>query len=125
MNYQFVSFKTRQILYKWLPVIFWMAVIFYFSNQPDLKSGLPNDWDFILRKLAHITEYFILTILLIRALAEEKVSKSHTLVFAVLAALLYAASDEIHQLFVFGREGSVKDVMIDSLGILFALVFRK
>lgn len=124
-NLNFCFTKKQCSLAGWLPVIFWMAVIFYFSDQPDLKSGLPGDWDFILRKLAHITEYFILTLLLARALAGEKISKSRALIFAGLAALLYAVSDEIHQLFVFGREGSVKDVVIDGVGIIIALFFKK
>jgi len=36
-----------------------MGLIFFLSAQPDLSTGL-GTWDFILRKLAHITEYGVL-----------------------------------------------------------------
>lgn len=52
----------------WVFVFLWAGLIFFLSHQPDLRSGLPGQWDFILRKLAHITEYAILTLLLIKAL---------------------------------------------------------
>lgn len=115
MNFQF------SILSKWTGVFIWMAVIFYFSDQPDLKSGLPGEWDFIFRKLAHIAEYFILTWLLVLALAGGKITKRRAFIFAGSIALFYAASDEVHQLFVAGRAGAVKDVIIDGIGILAAL----
>ncbi|PIP17381.1 MAG: hypothetical protein COX44_00240 [Candidatus Portnoybacteria bacterium CG23_combo_of_CG06-09_8_20_14_all_37_13] len=104
-----------KFLKTWLLVILWMLVIFYLSHQPDLKSGFPNLVDFILRKIAHITEYAILCFLLIRAINNKK--------WAFLIAFLYAISDEFHQLFVFGRHGSPKDVAIDSIGIMLAVYF--
>lgn len=57
----------RKFIKNWLPVFLWAAVIFYLSSQPGLKSGLLWPYDFILRKLAHITEYAILFLLIIRA----------------------------------------------------------
>ncbi|MBI4308900.1 MAG: VanZ family protein, partial [Candidatus Omnitrophica bacterium] len=49
----------------WFPVIVWAGVIFYCSSMPNLKTGLAEDS--ILRKMAHVIEYFILTFLLYRA----------------------------------------------------------
>jgi len=49
----------------WLPVIIWASLIFYLSNIPHLKTNF--EYDFILRKIAHIVEYFILTFFLHRA----------------------------------------------------------
>jgi VanZ family protein len=103
-----------------------MGVIFYLSSQPDLKSGFESQTDFILRKLAHITEYGILIFLAWRALSdggEEK--KKRYLIVAFIFSVLYAASDEYHQLFVHGRVGSSVDVMIDSMGILISAVLIK
>ncbi len=42
---------------------------------------------------------------------------------SLIIGILYAISDEIHQLFVPGRSGKVTDVIIDSLGILTGIVF--
>lgn len=125
MNWQILNFKAGPSATGWFLVFLWMGVIFYLSGQPDLKSGLPGEWDFLLRKLAHIAEYFVLTFLVIRALAGGKIATGRILIFAGIIALLYAVSDEIHQFFVFGREGSARDVIIDSVGVTAALIFTK
>lgn len=100
----------------WLPVLIWAGFIFYLSSIPDLKSGL--DQDFILRKIAHILEFAILTFLFLRILAKEDLSNKNIIIYSIVFSFLYALSDEYHQTFVLGREGSLKDVGIDSIGIL-------
>lgn len=100
----------------WIPVLVWAGFIFYLSSIPDLESGLKQD--FILRKIAHILEYAILTFLFLRALIKERLSIGRVVVFSLIFSLLYALSDEYHQTFVFGREGTLKDAGIDSIGIL-------
>ncbi len=101
----------------WLPVAVWAGVIFYFSGIPDLKTGL--EYDFFLRKIAHMAEYFILTFLLYRALSGScKMSQNRLLITAAGLALFYAATDELHQNFVAGRCGCVSDWLIDALGII-------
>jgi VanZ family protein len=98
---------------RWLPVLVWAGVIFALSSIPSLNSGL-GTWDYVLRKLAHMTEYAILVVLLARA------SGSYAWAFAL--AVGYAATDEVHQLFVRGRHGSPIDVGIDAVGALIGLV---
>ncbi|PJE57519.1 MAG: hypothetical protein COU82_01515 [Candidatus Portnoybacteria bacterium CG10_big_fil_rev_8_21_14_0_10_38_18] len=100
----------------WLPVILWAGVIFWLSSIPDLESGLKQD--FILRKIAHILEYAILTFLLIRNLLQEKLSIKKIVIYSIIFSLFYSLSDEYHQTFVLGRQGSLKDAGIDSIGIL-------
>ncbi|MFL5953082.1 MAG: VanZ family protein [Gaiellaceae bacterium] len=97
---------------RWLPVLVWAAVIFALSSIPSLNSGL-GTWDYVLRKGAHMTEYAILAVLLARA------AGSYLLAFPL--AVAYAASDEVHQLFVRGRHGSPIDVAIDAVGALIGL----
>jgi VanZ family protein len=97
---------------RWLPVLVWAGVIFAFSSIPSLNSGL-GGWDFVLRKGAHMTEYAILAVLLVRA------TGSYAWAFAFTVA--YAASDEVHQLFVRGRHGSPIDVAIDAVGAVIGL----
>ncbi|MFH1671462.1 MAG: VanZ family protein [Candidatus Portnoybacteria bacterium] len=107
----------------WILVILWAGVIFFFSHQPDLKSDLPNQWDFILRKLAHIAEYAVLTFLLVRALGNYQINKSKLILWSFFLAILYAVSDEYHQTFILGREGAIRDVLIDSIGVVLACFF--
>ncbi len=102
----------------WLLVIIWAGFIFFLSHQPELKSGLSHQWDFILRKIAHVTEYAVLTFFLIRALAQYQLSKKKILIMSFVFALLYALSDEYHQSFILGRQATLRDVLIDSLGII-------
>lgn len=95
-----------------------MALIFLLSAQPGLSSGL-GIWDLILRKLAHMTVFGLLTLLWCRALAP---STGRPLALAAVIALLYAVTDEFHQSFVADRSGSPIDVGIDAAGIGAALL---
>ncbi len=99
----------------WGPIIFWMGIIFIFSSIPNLKSNLEEDY--ILRKIAHIFEFAILTFLFFRALRQEKISFVKMLIFSVIFSVFYALTDEYHQTFVLNRHGTLKDVGIDSIGI--------
>jgi VanZ family protein len=92
----------------WLPVIVWAAVIFTFSSIPSLTTGL-GTWDLILRKGAHMTEYAILGLLLLRAIGRE--------LPALALGIAYAITDEFHQHFVRGRHASPIDVLIDTVGL--------
>jgi VanZ family protein len=92
----------------WLPVLAWAAVIFAFSSIPSLGTGL-GVWDTILRKGAHMTEYAILGLLLLRALGRE--------LPAFALGIAYAVTDEIHQHFIRGRHASPVDVLIDTAGV--------
>ncbi|MBU1255741.1 VanZ family protein [Patescibacteria group bacterium] len=112
--------KTK--IRNWSLVFLWACFIFFLSHQPDLKSNLSGNLDFILRKIAHITEYAVLTFLLIRALSEYKLSNYQVLIWSMFLAIFYAVSDEYHQTFVLLRQGSVRDVLIDSIGI-FSVIF--
>lgn len=96
----------------------WMGVIWFFSDQPNLSSGLTADW--WLRKGAHITEYAVLTVLLFAALRGKNWKTA--LAGAVVIAILYAALDERHQTWIEGRSGNLKDVGIDTAGALLAAV---
>ena len=108
----FLNFKS------FVPVILWTGLIFFFSHQPGLNSGLPNFWDFVLRKSAHIFEYAVLTFLLIRNLEERNLEFKKALVLSAVLAVFYAIFDEYHQTFIAARQGKISDIGIDSLGII-------
>ena len=102
----------------------WALAIFSLSSIPSLASGLPGNTDLILRKLAHAGEYAVLTVLLYCAFRSgHAMSRTRALIFACIIALVYAASDEFHQLFVPGREGRLRDIAIDAVGIVLAASF--
>jgi VanZ family protein len=127
----------RDLVYRWGPVAVWAASIWLFSTQyfsgegtgrmlvPLLEFLLPGAapetvlyLHGLLRKLAHVSEFALLAVLLGRAL----VRPHRTLAWLAWRVLPMAAGwailDEWHQTFVPGRVGSVTDVLVDSVGVL-------
>lgn len=127
-------------IFRWSLVLIWMIIIFWFSNEPgvisdeksksvlhlfkilglNLNSILGDIANFIVRKIGHFTEYMILYVILFKALKEHCTFKK-ALVLSIIFVFLYACSDEVHQLFVLGRSGKIKDVIIDTCGGLMAM----
>ena len=128
-----------------IPAIIWMVFIFYMSGKtgqessgqsgkislfitdllekvrqdsPQEMQNLQDILELVIRKAAHMTEYAIL--FLLSYLATVKISMSQSRFYnrsiAVLISLLYACSDEMHQLLVPGRSG------IDMAGVLIVLI---
>lgn len=125
--------------------ILWMCVIFYMSNQPaqissahsggviNMINNIPligdlmkyltsiNIGEFVVRKGAHMFSYCLLAILLFMSVYEKDIKKA--IIISFIGTFLYACSDEFHQLFIPGRSGEFRDVMIDSLGATIGLIF--
>jgi VanZ family protein len=70
------------------------------------------------RKNAHFFAYLVLAILAINAFRRSGVYGYRSIILAAALCVTYAISDEIHQLFVPGRGGQVKDVVIDGAGAI-------
>ncbi|MEA2088445.1 MAG: VanZ family protein [Patescibacteria group bacterium] len=115
----------KRKIFNWSLVAVWILVIFYFSSQPDLKSSLPNLWDLIFRKIAHILEFTVLTYFLIKAFSNYNISKKNIFIFSFVAAVVFSISDEFHQSFIQGRCGAIKDVFIDFIGVALCLIIYK
>src|SRR5690242_4331335 len=117
----------------WGPVVLWAGLIFWFSTgsfsasntssviEPILTWIIPSispdqleSVHFSIRKLGHLSEYFILALLLSRALAREfqNLSILRRLAIALIFVCLYAASDEWHQSFIPERTATGADVML-------------
>jgi len=111
----------RPLLFAWLPAIAWAGLIFAFSAQPDLRFVPDQGLDFLVRKAGHMAVFGILALLLWRAVAGTTAWR-RPWAWAVALAVLYAASDELHQGFVAGRHPSPVDVGIDATGALIAIV---
>lgn len=127
----------------YLPVILWAVVIALLSTRGfdttftyKLLKAVNDFWTLgytvaqlretnaVVRKLAHVTEYFILGLLLWRALrrGREAAWRWSWAVGTLLLGAAWAGLDELHQLFERGRGSSVVDIGWDSLGLLLALV---
>lgn len=129
-----MSRKKLQKFLAWLALLVWMGVIFYFSHQSgdasmqlsdgildSFKSLFQNFLDYhtlsyIVRKIAHFTEYFILGLLIYHLVKQYRVISKIEIIWMILFCVIYAMSDEFHQVFIGGRSPKVFDVIIDSLG---------
>lgn len=114
----------RRFLILWLPVFLQMGLIFFYSSQPSgsvVLEGFPFS-SFI----GHLGGYGLLGLLMYRAFNGgffpwQAVNALKTLLYG----LLYAAGDEIHQLFVPGREASLIDIVIDFAGLSAAVILMR
>lgn len=110
-------------------LIIWMIIIFMFSSQTGSESQYVSDAlinktvcinnscnfdlvSFLIRKLAHFTLYFILGILVF---INTKRSKED-IINSILFCIIYAFTDEMHQMFISNRSGELRDILIDSIG---------
>lgn len=82
-------------------------------------TGDINTLRFIVRKCAHIGEYFILGILVYNMFKYHDVK--NIVIISILICIIYACTDEIHQLFISDRTGKLIDVFIDSLGSILGI----
>lgn len=144
-------FKHKAVWLTLMIVIAVMVAIFLFSAQTEEESSETSGYfvDFFInlfspdfenlsaenqeafmlkitnfiRKLAHFTEYTVLGFFLTMHIGElkSKLNMKLGFVWAAIIGALYAVSDELHQSFVPGRGPGVKDVLIDSLGVLAGL----
>ena len=112
-------------LINWLLVGLWLAVIYYLSDQPNLSSGLQYSFDLVLRKLAHVTEFFVLAYFFNRALLGHKISTVKAVVGTIILTLVAASLDEWHQGFVTGRLRQFSDVLVDSLGLVVFIILDR
>ncbi len=124
-------------LQRWLPVVLWAGLIFYFSTEsfsfsntegffsawlswllPELAPAEFALFHSVMRKGAHWFEYFVFGIFLLRAQRRDDNPKLATTEIARTLALVlaYAASDEYHQSWVPERTASAVDVAIDTFG---------
>ena len=132
----------------WLPVLLWMALIFTASAdshsyqhssrlvEPLLRWLFPNmpqseigDIHEAARKCCHLLEYAVFAMLIWRAFGQPKYSlpawSRKKVGIILLVVFLYAGTDEFHQIFVPTRTPHFTDVLIDTAGGAFGLLFLR
>lgn len=106
-----------------------LSIVPKFREQPkEVQDNIVESLQLIGRKSGHFIGYMMLGVLSMLLLLKFKNINKKPL-FAFSICVIYAISDEIHQLFVPGRTGQLKDVIIDScgsiVGIAIVLMFIK
>lgn len=102
------------------------VAIFALSSQPhsgDFTRKFFGSYNHIARKVAHFTEFAVATLLLYAVLRSfvPRLPVTASACVAAAACVAYAFLDELHQAGVPGRTSSLKDVAVDSCGVLSAL----
>ena len=112
--------KLTFFIFYWVPPLVVMITIFMLSSRQRISVADTYAENFIIFKTLHILEYSLLYFLIFRAYYRTftKMTIKQIYVFAILSSILYAASDEMHQTFTPTREGSPRDIVIDTIGIL-------
>lgn len=138
-------------LFSFVPALLLMYMIYTFSGQPGevssqlsykasykivetvdstLNANMEN-WEIdlwvtrihgLVRKCAHVSEYFLLAIAVSFPLYVYGVHGIWLMLLAGLICVGFAYSDEYHQSFVAGRSPSQRDVMIDSIGVFIGII---
>lgn len=137
-----MKLNFKQIV-SWILVFIWVCVIFGFSTQDGSTSGglsgkiveiilnifnieysenIFSTLQFVVRKLAHATEYCILGILVFNAFYNTFDNIKRITIISFIFCVAYSATDEVHQLFIPDRVGSIKDCIIDSTGALIGIL---
>jgi VanZ family protein len=126
----------------WLPAIVWAGVISWASTDtfsaahtstlilpvlhwlfPHASPEILDRLHFFIRKTAHVTEYFVFSLLLFRALrGEHRGWQLRWAIGALAIAAGYSVLDEFHQSFVPSRTASPWDSLIDTSGAATAQV---
>lgn len=105
---------------RWLLPPLWMAAIFVVSGTPSERIPRIGAWDLLLKKGGHMAAYALLAFLWVRPW-QHRLPAARAGCLALVLTVLYAISDEYHQTFVPGRDGSVTDVLVDAAGACLAL----
>ncbi|MDD2375183.1 MAG: VanZ family protein [Eubacteriales bacterium] len=130
-------------IFAWIMVILWMGVIFLFSHQDsEASSGMSGQFaagilrlfggdltdhnlemfESAIRIAAHAFVFFVLGLLVSYAFEKIQVKDLRNASLSVIVSLLYAISDELHQVFVPGRAGELKDFLVDASGVVIAVI---
>ena len=122
-------------------IIAWMILVFFLSNQSaddsetlsqgvlrtilklfNLKGETLIITENLIRKFAHLALYTLGGILIFMHVKTYNLEDNSKVILTQVIGTTYALTDEFHQLFILGRSGEVRDILIDSLGIAIGML---
>lgn len=129
-------------------VFIWMITVFNFSNQPaetstntsgntikaiinifpnirkleeNEKEQIVSNLQPIVRKLAHFSIYTLGGLLIYNFINTYDIVNKRKMIYSFIIGGVYAITDELHQLFIPGRSCEIRDVCIDSSGVIIGI----
>ncbi|MFP4456657.1 MAG: VanZ family protein [Clostridia bacterium] len=141
--------KKRRNIYLVLSITWFLLILFLSSQTADISSelsggltekflilleriklveknahldhNLVENFHSIIRKLAHMFEYFVLAIFTYNYLYYDSRKNNQIIIFSILTVILAASVDELFQTTIDGRAGQISDVLIDTSGGILAI----
>lgn len=121
--------KSRELIYKGcqkvISITNKLKITNVNLNDKKYFNNLVNKLNKPLRKCAHATVYFILSILIMIGLRSFNVEIRKAIIITIVSCFLYSLTDEFHQLFVDGRSSLFSDCLIDTLGATLGVFLTK
>jgi VanZ family protein len=122
-----MSKKILRLINAYLPPIVWACFIYFLSaqSQSSLPSFSVSAYDFVFKKISHMFVYAVLYFLTYRGInlhLQRTELKNKNWWIAAIICLVYASSDEIHQIFSPHRTPAFRDVGYDMLGVSIAFL---
>ena len=114
-----IKFFEQENKLSWFITFVIAGLIFYLSS---LTFAPCPPKIFFLSCLYHLLAFFFLSTFFIFSLIKGKSQNKKLIFFAVIIAIAYGITDELHQFFVPGRTTSFLDILLNSVGIIFASV---
>ncbi len=112
------KFRVPVLFWYWGPVVLYAGLIFFLSAQSHPGRYVPSFLFGIGDKVLHAVEYGILAVLLYRAI-KHTISTRWAMSLAIVSAMAYGITDELHQWFVPHRQADLLDLLANTIGATF------
>ncbi len=112
--------QSSEVSISFTEKLFSVLVPDFESMDENEKVSFVASAQFLIRKSAHFLSYFSMGFFCFLAINTYAVKIRRKFLLSTAICVIFSITDEIHQLFVPGRSGEVRDVLIDSSGILLA-----
>ena len=118
-------FTTNNLSYATADTIITITNKLNITNiSPDEREFAIIKMNYPLRKIAHVIEYFILSVLIYNILKYIRKGKNNYLLTFIIC-FIFALADEYHQTLISGRTGQFSDCLIDMIGCIICLSIAK
>lgn len=93
-----------------------------FNLNGDTRNIFIEKGEGVIRKLAHFGIYTLLGLASMGFIATFNLKRKNQILITIIWGFLYASTDELHQMFINGRNASFLDVLLDTSGVIFGIL---
>lgn len=130
-----IKYEFKELLSRYFPILIWGIIIFSLSADPEpynlLPKKLANPISSEIRmeniraekigNFLHVVEYSIFSYLVSRGIVWKRKISWQLILLSIIYSVLFAISDEVHQIFIPNRAFEYFDLQRDFFGILIGI----